>query len=430
MKRRIITIMLSLAATCPVLFANPETTTKALPEADPEAVLGPAPDATTGATPEAIPEAAPDANARDLSAMDIAFGHLEYERVGDRLRIGFELDLSRLDVKCNRAVLLTPHLVGATDSLALSPIGVYGRNRYYFYTRNGKGMLAKIRYNAWAEVSADPDARLTVGAMNPGSYDLMPAKGIRNERVYRANDRPDTLYCADLIEFPAWAENSEVSLHLLLSEFGCCNSLIHETDTPCGTLSFVPAPEPGPMPEPEPVRVLTERSVSGSAYIDYPLDKIEIYPDFRGNAVELGRIAATLDSVRTDTLITVTRLALKGFASPEGPYRHNEELARERATSLREYVGTMYSLPDSLVESTYEPEDWEGLRRIVEITPLPHRDAILSLIDDPSLAPDRKEARIRSRYPDDYKVIADTIYPILRRTEYEIFYTVREYTNE
>lgn len=67
---------------------------------------------------------------------------LRIERNGEYIVVDMNMGLSPLEVDINRAVLLTPRFVCATDTLELPSIGVYGRQRYYYYVRNGESMLS------------------------------------------------------------------------------------------------------------------------------------------------------------------------------------------------------------------------------------------------------------------------------------------------
>ena len=84
-----------------------------------------------------------DAVAQDAADIlpGVSVDHLKMERNGEYLTVEMNVDLAALDVEANRAVLLTPRLVNGPDSLDLSSIGIYGRRRYYYYLRNGEGML-------------------------------------------------------------------------------------------------------------------------------------------------------------------------------------------------------------------------------------------------------------------------------------------------
>lgn len=153
-----------------------------------------------------------------------------------------------------------------------------------------------------------------------------------------------------------------------------------------------------------------------------------IYPDYRRNTVELGKIQATIDSVRNDRDVTIMSVWLKGFASPESPYKHNTELAIGRTAALKKHIGQLYHFADSIIRTDYEPEDWEGLRRYVEQSNINHRKEILSLIDS-DMEPDAKEAKIKRTYPKEYRFMLQHFYPALRHTDYRIDYNIRTFSD-
>ena len=164
------------------------------------------------------------------------------------------------------------------------------------------------------------------------------------------------------------------------------------------------------------------------AYIDFVVNKTVINPNYRGNKTELAKITGTIDSVKNDKDITVTALSIKGFASPEGSYENNTRLAKERTEALKKYVQNLYHFEPDFVQTSYEPEDWVGLRKFVETSSLPNKDAIISLIDG-NREPDNKEWMIKSTYADDYQVMYKQCYPALRHSDYKIEYTIRAYTD-
>lgn len=172
---------------------------------------------------------------------------------------------------------------------------------------------------------------------------------------------------------------------------------------------------------------MKSRSLSGSAYIDFPVDQTVIYPDYRRNTVELGKIQATIDSVRNDKDITITSVWLKGFASPESPYKHNTDLAIGRTAALKKHIGQLYHFADNIIQTDYEPEDWAGLRRYVEQSNIDHRTEILVMIDS-DMEPDAKEAKIKRTYPEEYRFMLQNFYPALRHTDYRIDYNIRTFS--
>lgn len=263
-------------------------------------------------------------------------------------------------MKSNREVTLTPMLVSdnAADTVRLKSFTIAGRNRYYHGIRNGAPTPIFLR-------AGDID--------RPINY--------RDDTPYR-----DWMATARLV--------------IDTRESGCCNAVEAEGAIPVARLDFVPktfAPQYLYIsPKAEAVKT---RALKASAYIDFPVNKTVIYPDYRRNPAELAKIRATIDSVRTDKDITITSLHITGYASPEGSYANNTRLAEGRTEALKQYVQKLYSFRPGLISTSYVPEDWEGLRAYIAAdTALTCRDELLAIIDS-DLAPDAKDWKLRSAYP-------------------------------
>lgn len=313
------------------------------------------------------------------------------DRSGDFLTVDLGLNLSGLDVKSNRAKVLVPRLVHDDDSLELRPLGLYGRRRFLYYERNFPGYMI-----------SGPE-----------------------ERTFRRSEAPDTVGYHVIIPYAEWMNGAKMTL--TCEEFGCCHTLearqvdtlgIYEYFRFSPEWLFVRPQEQGPK----------TRSLTGTAYIDFPVDQTIIYPSYRRNTTELGKIQHTIDTVRNDRDVTITRVWLKGFASPESPYSHNTDLSIGRVQALKSHIQKLYRFPAGIIETDNEPENWEGLRRFVVESNLEHKQEILDLIDS-DMAPDPKEARIKKLYPEEYRFMLTQYYPALRRTDYRIDYTVREFTD-
>lgn len=285
---------------------------------------------------------------------------------------------------------VTPVLRGADgkDSLAFSPIVIAGRRAYYTDLRKD-GDLKDIYMNG-SSLSVPVEHRI----------DYMP-----------------------------WMENATLCLRYDLS--GCCNTpqateSSREVGLDLSPRVFAPAfcyitPEPGEA-------TVKMRELRGSAYIDFPVNRTEIHPDYRRNPEELAKINATIDSIRYDSDISIKRITIKGFASPEGSYENNVRLARGRTRTLAEYVRTLHSFSPELMETDWEAEDWDGLRRWVETSGISNREAILSVINDELLLPDDKDNRLRKEFATEYKFLLSVVYPALRHSDYTIEYVIRNYT--
>lgn len=319
----------------------------------------------------------------------VSINHFKMERNGKYLTVEIGVNLTALDVEANRAVLLTPRLINGTDSLDLPSVGIYGRKRYYYYVRNGIGSIS--------------------GA---------------NETIWQVSKKPDNIDYHNSIVYEEWMDGAALKFHR--SDWGCCHEILAEYENRLGQHNETFFPElVFVRPEAE---MMKSRSLSGSAFIDFPVNKTVIYPEYRRNTVELGKIEATIDSVRNDKDVSIVSVWLKGYASPESPYTHNRDLAIGRTESLKEHIRRLYNFANDIIVTEHEPEDWEGLRRYVESSNINHRAEILEMIDS-DLEPDAKEAKIKRTYPEEYRFLLQHCYPALRHTDYRIDYNIRSYND-
>lgn len=316
----------------------------------------------------------------------VAVHGLSVSRADDRLFVSMEMDISDLHVGRDRELVVTPRLVGEGDSLCLPSVLIAGRRRYYHHLRNG------------VEEST---------------------------QLYRLGEASVVEYRA-VVPYRSWMGRAQLSAVEELR--GCCSMPVAVGESGLLRLDLEPRVFVPVYVYLRPQAAPKISVCEGSAYIDFPVSRTELYEDYRRNPEELGKILATIDAIRADEDTRILSVSIKGYASPESPYANNERLARGRTQTLKEYVQRQYDFPDSLLTTSYEAEDWDGLERWVEGSSLQHREEILALIRS-DLAPDTKENRIRQRYPEDYRYLLRNVYPGLRHSNYAVKYEVRSYTD-
>lgn len=315
---------------------------------------------------------------------------INVERSESNLIVKMTVDPAAVESRSNREEWLRPLITDGTDSLWLRPVVLAGRTRYYQHLR--------------ADGSEPDYIMMRSGKGEPYAY-------------------------SQTIPYQPWMEMSRLSL--VRDVDGCCGDALQPSTTgELALLDFRPRIfEPVLVyvqPEAEAVKT---REVHGSAYIDFRVNRTDIDPDYRRNPQELAEIRRTIDAVKNDRDVTITSLAVKGFASPEGSYANNERLAKGRTEALVGYVRDLYSFPAGLMSTSWEAEDWQGLIDYVRKSDLDDRDAILAVVTDTSLAPDAREWRLKSRYPEQYKFLLAEVYPGLRHSDYSVNYTVRNYVS-
>lgn len=309
---------------------------------------------------------------------------------GKTIVAGMELNLSDLKLKTNQAAIFTPMIVKGADTLELPSIGVYGHMRWYQFHRSG----------------------------------LKPISG-ETEKSFKYSERPKSVKYSQAVNYRRWMNGSE--LMIMRTDYGCCGTKLDEGEM---LLAGYRAEiyEPNFVFIPAVAEKVKTRELSGRAYVDFPVNLTTIYPSYRNNTVELGKIIATIDSVRNDRDITVKSLSIKGFASPEGPYDNNIRLAKGRTEALRVYVQQLYHFDYGFIRTSYEPEDWEGLRNYVESSNIEYKYGILDIIDS-HMEPDAKNTKLQKTYPEQYKFLLETVYPALRHSDYCIEYEIRGYSD-
>ena len=331
------------------------------------------------------------ATVEDAVIWGMPVNHVLLKRNADLMTMGMNLVLGDYTQSGDKVSVFTPVLKNGNDSVECQPVALYSRIRYIQYLRDGNEPV-----------------------------------GGADEVSMRYSRRPEAIEVNQSVPYEDWMNGA--TLYLRRDIYGCCHSLLDEELVPLGRWrqeSYVPKfVYVTPVAEGEKLREL-----SGRAYIDFPVNMTNLYPDYRNNPAELAKIIATIDSVRNDKDVTVRVITIKGWASPESPWENNTRLAKGRTATLKQYVQNLYNFPEGLIQTDYYPEDWFGLREFVEKSNLPHRDEILALIDDDSIEPDPKEAKLKATYPEEYKFLLATVYPGLRHSDYKIEYVIRQFSD-
>ncbi|MBM6720076.1 DUF3868 domain-containing protein [Bacteroides gallinaceum] len=308
----------------------------------------------------------------------------------DSVVIRMNLNLSGMEVGRNRSIVVTPLFYAEGEEEWLPAIEVMGRTRYLYYQRNEESLYADSPYTI---IKKDKNATQQVGYQVSVPY----RKWMNRASLVVAED---TCQCGEVSK-----GNS-----ILLAQA----DLVF---TP--RLAYI-----SPQAETRKARAL-----SGEAYLDFPVNKTVIYPEYRRNTAELAKIRATIDTIRTDKDFSITRISLKGYASPEGRYAANVRLSEGRTDALKDYLMGEYGFEASLFRTNAGAENWAGLRKYVAQSGLADKEAILAIIDSEE-EPDAKEQRIRREHAASYRILLQDCYPALRRTDYTVDYVIRGFNVE
>ena len=244
----------------------------------------------------AIPSGAQDGAMR-MAGNAVGLENLKVERSGSNLVVDMDLRLDDLKLPSNVRFVFTPLVKGSGNVRQMSPVVVNGRRQQISYER-----FARKDF---------------VG--NPVV-------------VRRRNGKEQTVHYTGVLPYESWMENANV----VLAEDLCgCGDLLDQNTAVLQRLRNYRTAYIRPQAE-----ARKERHEEGRAYLDFPVNKTTLYPDYRNNPQELEKILRTINVVREDRNTTITHISIHGYASPEDTYEHNSYLAENRALMLKEYVGT------------------------------------------------------------------------------------------
>jgi hypothetical protein len=322
---------------------------------------------------------------------------------GDSLVVDMDLDMSKLELAANHAQIVTPVISSSTEEIELPRVMIQGTLRNKAFVR---------------ELELDDQAYREFENNLP--YAIVKPKGRLNYHI--------------AIPYEPWMADAFLDVEEDLC--GCGNkakiarSRVFEALTK--DIKADPVYQVRPQLafiQPE-VEVIKKRTEIGNAYLDFPRGKNEIFPNFGNNPVELAKIDNMIRTIATNKDITVQRVLMTGYASPESSLKFNTELSRARAASMMRYFMNNSTLPSSLFETHTGGEDWEGFRRLLEDYPLSNKKEIFRLMSAIGDVDEREKAisKVDGGLP--YKIIYEEIYPKLRRVVCEVSFTVKDFSME
>lgn len=336
------------------------------------------------------------ASAQQILGGDASISNVKYVRIEDRMFVLMDITpTENWNVKSNLSIILTPKIENDENCISLPQVRILGRNQYLRHLRNASG-------------------------------------DVDGTQVYQASKTQDVHYEVS-VPYEEWMDNSELILNEDLC--GCTQTLLANTESQIDRyVAPVAKPEFKPafayvVPKTESVKA---RSESGQAYVTFHVSKTYIDDTYLNNREELQKIQKTIESVREDKDMTITGLQLKGYASPEGKYQDNAYLAKGRTEAVADYIRKLSGGVDYPITTAYEAENWEGLREYISQSDFSEKEELLAIIDSPAFKenPDGREWKIKSTYPEVYRNLRANCYPFLRRTDYRVEYTVRQFNLE
>ena len=159
-----------------------------------------------------------------------------------------------------------------------------------------------------------------------------------------------------------------------------------------------------------------------SARIHYPVNVSESITSFSQNARAM-QILSTLNKEN----FNVSKILIKGWASPESSVAYNQGLSQRRANDVKNIIARQYNFPESIYEVQGMGESWDEVINYIKTTSnstiVKVKDQLLDIIAKyPNL--DAREAAIKSvggGVP--YQTLLAEAYPEARFADCEVIFT-------
>lgn len=358
----------------------------------------------------------------------------------DSLHLTLEMDMQDIEVNSHTAITFTPILKNKQGLFELPSVILTGKSRYRFDQR---------------------ERRLQTNA----SPKTVPFRTIIEGR----NIASKKLDYQVVVPYAAWMNHSTLLLRQDIKD--CCDTQTLGTDTLKHQLviSSVPYKKQTAMPKKSVAPEINEVTVTSTAtapekiekivwsnsdldlyipmvsflipditasskhhtesailYIDYPLGKDDIYPDYKNNREEINKIDRILSPLADNRFSTIDRIQVRGYSSPDGPYGENERLAQARSRLFAGYICNTYSLPRNRIDVSSVAEDWEGLKELLLQTQPAYTDAALLLIRNYGIFNGREKQLMDLQGGAPYKDMLRRFFPKLRRIEVVVEYNINK----
>lgn len=284
----------------------------------------------------------------------------------------------------NEELTLTPVLYNDQESVSLPPVVVQTRRMRIMAQRDGErplsgvlrtskgksfGYTAQIHYSAWL-----PGAifRLDRNVAGCGSVRTLPPV------------------------FPA----------------SCIKILDGDTlHVPFGVRELILVKNRLPAPGQDTIGRKTAERLTRLA-VDFTVNSAELRPSLHDNRRMLNELVGVLHTALKTSGI---RIAITGYASPEGPVALNNELALKRAQVVRDYI--LENIPQisfSDIRLVQGGENWTGLLNAVSQSDMPGKENVLRIIDEVPAETSRKKRLMELDGGQAWRYMREEFFPHLR----------------
>lgn len=163
----------------------------------------------------------------------------------------------------------------------------------------------------------------------------------------------------------------------------------------------------------------TPRTVDG--VITFPAGVATIDNDYRDNGATMRALAKSLkDFSDKDKMVSLNIVA---HEPPVESLKAARTICDSRVTTVKNYFARYADLKNVEVTTSTVPCDWQMVKDWVKDSPIDDHDKMVSFIESSeSMAPEKRLAEFKKRFPEQYSFLVDVVYPALRSVSYTVTY--------
>ena len=334
--------------------------------------------------------------AQIVTANNITVGDIEISHSNNRTYVDMLFDLSDSHIASNHSLRITPIISNGVKMVQLPAVVVDGRRRSIVHQRG--------------EISPEESSDIFIRRKNRKEQGLEYSADVAYESWMASAElilREEWCSCHDL----PYAEE-------LIAIAKMQQSVPSATSSPATTATQSSAKAPATMPKPKMAYAMPAADAPSvathNAELFFPINKSILSSTYMNNASELDALRQLISGGN------ISAIKLTGYASPEGPYPFNENLATRRATAIKDYMTKNNMAGSTTITTASAPIDWDALKQMLNESKISNYLKIIAIIDDSSIKPAEKNNAIRRQFPVEYKFMFSTWYPKLRKTDINI----------
>jgi outer membrane protein OmpA-like peptidoglycan-associated protein len=327
------------------------------------------------------------------AAQNISLSNIDTQMEDGELNLDFDISASEMNLRCNGQLVLEFAVENGERRVVLPLVIFSGRARSKYENRR---RILSDKYSA--ELYRD--------------VNKISKRGTHELHYNLAVPLQEWMSQAELTvrEYTHDCDGERLTFSSVLAQIG-------RREEPVVAVS---EPEPVPVMEPE------VRTVTLSLPITFKRGDMAVLVNFENNLNELQRVDRLFEELQDKD---ITAVSIYGYASPEGGWRRNNELAQGRMQNFKRWMTGRFPNRQAVQSATVDwmAEDWHGLEKAVEQGSITNKEEVLRVIRS-VMSPDSKEAALKEIVPWSgvYRVLLDDFFPPLRRIDLTVSYTETE----